>query len=70
MFKYDKAICKAVACETGMLNGGLAAVLAKNNFPSYMPMISVPAVFCSVMQTVVGGIIATIWRFTSKPRHE
>jgi len=69
-FKYNVPIAKAVACETGMQNGGLAAVLAKNNFPAYMPMISIPAVFCSVMQTVVGGILATIWRFTSKPEHE
>ena len=70
LFKYDIAISKAVACETGMQNGGLAAVLAKNNFPAYMPMISVPAVFCSVMQTVVGGVLATIWRFTSKTDNE
>ena len=70
IFKYNVPIAKAVACETGMQNGGLAAVLAKNNFPAFMPMISVPAVFCSVMQTVVGGILATIWRFTSRTDHE
>ena len=70
VFKYNVSIAKAVACETGMQNGGLAAVLAKNNFPAYMPMISVPAVFCSVMQTIVGGVLATIWRFTSKPENE
>ena len=65
VFGYDKAIAKAIACETGMQNGGLAAVLAKNNFPLLMPLIAVPSVFCSVMQTVIGGILATFWRFTS-----
>lgn len=67
VFKYDKPISKAIACETGMQNGGLAAVLARNSFPAFMPLVAVPAVFCSVMQTVIGGILATIWRFTSKP---
>lgn len=58
---------KAIACETGMQNGGLAAVLARNSFPAFMPLVAVPAVFCSIMQTAIGGILATIWRFTSNP---
>lgn len=67
VFKYDKSISKAISCETGMQNGGLAAVLARNSFPALMPLVAVPSVFCSIMQTVIGGILATIWRFTSKP---
>ncbi len=70
LFGYSVPISKAVACETGMQNGGLAAVLARNNFPAYMPMISVPSVFCSIMQTVVGGILASVWRITSVPQNE
>jgi Predicted Na+-dependent transporter len=66
LFGYSTGICKAIACETGMQNGGLAAVLAKNNFPMLMPLIAVPSVFCSVMQTVIGGVLATFWRFTYK----
>lgn len=66
MFGYDVPIAKAVSCETGMQNGGLAAVLAKNNFPALMPLVGVPSVFCSVMQTLVGGLLATVWRFTSR----
>ena len=61
--KSDKGMSKAIACETGMQNGGLAAVLAKNNFPLLMPLIAIPSVFCSIMQTIVGGVLATIWRF-------
>lgn len=66
--KYDVPMSKAISCETGMQNGGLAAVLAKNNFQLYMPMIAVPAVFCSIIQTIVGGVLATIWRFLSNPK--
>ena len=67
LFRYNHHLSKAISCETGMQNGGLAAVLAKNSFPLYMPLVAVPAVFCSVMQTVIGGLLGTIWRFTSKP---
>jgi len=63
---YNNKIARTVSIETGMQNGGLAAVLAKNNFQSLMPLVSVPAVFGSVIQTVIGGIMATYWRFTNK----
>lgn len=65
LFGYDKSISKAISCETGMQNGGLAVTLARNNFPQYMPMICLPSVFCSIMQSAIGGILASIWRMTS-----
>lgn len=68
IFGYDRDICKSIACETGMQNGGLAATLAKNNFPSYMPIVGVPSIFCSIMQSAIGGVLASIWRMTSKPK--
>lgn len=68
LFKYDHSLAKAISCETGMQNGGLAAVLAKNTFPAYMPLVALPSAFCSIMQTAVGGVLATIWRFTSKEK--
>ena len=49
-----------------MQNGGLAAVLAKDSFPLLMPLVAVPSVFCSIMQTVIGGLLATLWRFTTR----
>lgn len=70
VFGYDKAISKSIACETGMQNGGLAVTLARNNFPAYMPMICLPSVFCSIMQSAIGGILASIWRITYKPEKE
>ena len=66
IFGYDRNMCKSIACETGMQNGGLAATLAKNNFPQYMPTVGVPSIFGSVMQSAIGGILASIWRMTTK----
>lgn len=70
VFGYSKAIAKSIACETGMQNGGLAVTLARNNFPGYMPMICLPSVFCSIMQSAIGGVLASIWRITSNPSCE
>jgi BASS family bile acid:Na+ symporter len=47
-----------------MQNGGLAAVLAKQNF-SLNPLVAVPSVFSSVMQTLIGGILAGYWNWKS-----
>ncbi|MBP5637606.1 MAG: bile acid:sodium symporter family protein [Bacteroidales bacterium] len=70
IFKYDRNICKAIACETGMQNGGLAATLAKVNFPAYMPIVGVPSIFCSIMQSAIGGILASWWRMTTPEKEE
>jgi len=63
IFGYNHKFSKAIACETGMQNGGLAAVLAGRHFS---PAAAAPAVFCSIVQTVIGGIIASIWRYLSR----
>lgn len=60
-FRYSKHNSKTVSIEVGMQNGGLAAVLAKQNFSN--PLIAVPAVFSSVMQTLISGLLAGYWRW-------
>ena len=69
VFGYERDLCKAIACETGMQNGGLAATLAKNNFPSYMPIVGVPSIFCSIMQSAIGGVLASWWRITTPEKN-
>jgi BASS family bile acid:Na+ symporter len=75
LLKFDDKISKAISIETGMQNGGLAGILAKSHFPRMeqvngawmnVSLAPVPAVFCSIIQTIVGGIIGSIWRFTDK----
>lgn len=75
LFRFDDKISKAISIETGMQNGGLAGILAKSHFPRMeqvngswinVSLAPVPAVFCSIAQTIIGGVIGTIWRFTDK----
>lgn len=61
LLRYSKLTARTVAIEVGMQNGGMAAVLAKQNFP-LEPMAAVPAVFSSVVQTLVGSLVAGWWR--------
>ena len=61
LFRYPLDIARTLSIEVGMQNGGLAAVLAKNNIP-LMPAAAVPAVFSAVVQTIFGSAIATWWR--------
>ncbi len=67
IFRYDDMIARTVSIEIGMQNGGLAAVLAKRNFPME-PLAAVPAVFSSVMQTLIGGLLAAYWRWKTAPQ--
>jgi len=61
VLKYKIKEARTVSIEAGMQNGGLAAVLAKANFP-LQPLVAVPAVFSSVIQTLIGGILAAYWQ--------
>ena len=62
LLRYDKTIARTIAIETGVQNAGLGAVLARNNFQALMPLVSIPAVFYAILQNVIGGVLATIWR--------
>jgi BASS family bile acid:Na+ symporter len=61
IFRYSEDVARTISIEVGMQNGGMAAVLARKNFPAD-PMIAVPAVFSSVVQTIVGSLAAAYWR--------
>jgi BASS family bile acid:Na+ symporter len=61
LFGYPLNIARTLSIEVGMQNGGLAAALARTNIPT-MPLAAVPAVFSSLLQNLVGSVIATWWR--------
>jgi BASS family bile acid:Na+ symporter len=61
LLRFHDDIARTVAIEVGMQNGGMAAMLAKKHF-SADPLVGVPAVFCSVVQTLLGSLVAAYWR--------
>ncbi len=62
LLRYKEKEAITVSIEAGMQNGGLAAVLARENFP-LLPMVAIPAVFSAFLQTVIGGILVAYWRW-------
>lgn len=61
VLRYPALTARTVSIEVGMQNGGMAAMLAKKNFPME-PLSAVPAVFSGVVQNIVGSIMAAYWR--------
>lgn len=55
---YSALTARTVSIEVGMQNGGMAAMLAKKNFPME-PLAAVPAVFSGVVQNLIGSFIAS-----------
>lgn len=61
VLRYPTLTARTVSIEVGMQNGGMAAMLAKKNFPME-PLSAVPAVFSGVVQNIVGSVMAAYWR--------
>jgi bile acid:Na+ symporter, BASS family len=63
-FGFDAQICRTVSIEVGMQNSGLGAVLAKRHFAD--PLTAVPCAISATMHSVIGSVLAGIWRRSSK----
>jgi len=61
VLRYPESIARTVSIEVGMQNGGMAAALAREHFPT-MPLAAAASVFSGVMQNIVGGFIASWWK--------
>ncbi len=61
LFKYPESIARTVSIEVGMQNGGMAASLARQHFPAH-PLAAAAAVFSGVMQNIIGGLAAALWK--------
>jgi len=61
LFRFPIITARTISIEVGMQNGGMAAMLAGKHFAA-QSMAGVPAVFSSVIQTVVGSLLAAWWR--------
>jgi len=65
-FGYDTIINRTISIEVGMQNSGLAVVLAQKNFS---PLTAVPCAVSSVFHSVIGSVLAGIWRLRPPLRH-
>jgi BASS family bile acid:Na+ symporter len=63
---YDRVICRTISIEVGMQNSGLGAVLAQRNFPA-MPAAVTPCALSAVFHSVIGSLLAGIWRWRPVP---
>ena len=52
---------RTISIEVGMQNSGLGVALAQKNFPT-LPTAPVPCAISSVFHSVIGSILAGIWR--------
>src|SRR5690349_12838414 len=66
-FGYGENIRRTISIEVGMQNSGLGAFLASKNFPT-MPNAPTPCAISAVFHSVIGSILAGVWRcFPPKP---
>lgn len=57
---YHEQICRTLSIEVGMQNSGLGAALAKKHFAD--PLTPVPCAISAVFHSVIGSVLAGIWR--------
>ena len=60
----EEPVCRTISIETGMQNSALAAVLA-SSFPN-PTLTALPAVISATVHSVIGSILASIWRNQKK----
>jgi bile acid:Na+ symporter, BASS family len=63
MFGGETATHRTISIEVGMQNSGLGVVLARQHFAD--PLTAVPCAISSVFHSVIGSLLAAIWRFRS-----
>ena len=60
VFGYDETIRRTISIEVGMQNSGLSVVHARQHFAD--PLTAVPGAMSSVAHTVIGSLLAAVWR--------
>ncbi|MFM8985565.1 MAG: bile acid:sodium symporter family protein [Planctomycetia bacterium] len=58
---YDRPVARTISIEVGMQNSGLGVVLARRHFPAE-PLTAVPCAISSVVHSVIGSLLAAVWR--------
>lgn len=63
---FDTQVARTISIEVGMQNSGLGAVLARRHFAD--PLTAVPCAISATMHSLIGSLLAGIWRARSAPR--
>jgi len=61
LFGHETSTNRTISIEVGMQNSGLGVVLARQHFAD--PLTAVPCAISSVFHSVIGSMLAGIWRF-------
>lgn len=61
LLRFPESVARTVSIEVGMQNGGMAASLARLHFAT-LPLAAAAGVFSGVMQNILGGIAAALWK--------
>lgn len=61
LLRCDELTSRTISVEVGMQNSGLGAALAKAHFAS-MPLAALPCAISATFHSVIGSILAGIWR--------
>jgi BASS family bile acid:Na+ symporter len=69
LFGYYGNSARTIAIEVGMQNSGLAVVLAKQAFP-LLPLAPVVGAVSAVMHSLLGSVLAALWRQNPSPTQE
>ncbi|MDF3056845.1 MAG: Sodium Bile acid symporter family protein [Rariglobus sp.] len=64
LFRFDVITARTVSIEVGMQNSGLGVVLARRHFAD--PLTALPGAIASVMQSLVGSLLAGVWRLRDR----
>jgi BASS family bile acid:Na+ symporter len=64
----SKITSRTISIEVGMQNSGLGVVLARQNFAS--PLTAIPSAISSLFHSVIGSVLAAIWRRREKAKDE
>ena len=64
---YGPIIRRTISIEVGMQNSGLGVALAQKNFPA-LPLAAVPCAISSVFHSVIGSLLAGLWRLKPPDR--
>jgi BASS family bile acid:Na+ symporter len=63
---FDRLTSRTLSVEVGMQNSGLGVALAQKNFP-LLPAASVPCAVSATFHSVIGSLLAGIWRLRPVP---